>query len=426
MGGGAMRAAAKVAGIKVGNGGVRSIKSEQHAVFSSTRRTASPLPPVADDGKQLASQPHGEAEMNGWVFACGEETAFTDGDLSPKAVLYGLPTFEEAKEATTELALALDSAYMSPLKSAGLDGEIGARSLIDNSSSTCIAPTVPISAIQAFRLLCENKAAQNVVASLASDPIVFKAIASNQAVQNFIQSQRTCFANTDEKSFVDISDTASESGETKPVTALSDIVQKLKFTVVYMMSNMSDYFQNFFGGPAVEKLFPSSDRNTSAEAAMETSFVGLAIMAIMVIVVKRLGTEKELWLLTNDLMSFKTLLELESTRSNKGTEIRDVERQIKKVVYAIEDTIDACVTRLAAAAGTDWKNMSGRRRDLVDPDDLAHADLARQVRSLRKDELESAMDRLIGTGITKVPTAKLMDRDKLAKLEPRLKRVLFL
>ncbi|GER53351.1 hypothetical protein STAS_30862 [Striga asiatica] len=291
MGGGAMRAAAKLAGIKVGNGGVRSIKTEQHSVFSSTRRTASPLPPaaVAEDGKQLASQPHGAAEMNDWVFPSGEEAAFTDGDLTPKAVRYGLPTFEEAKEATTELALALDSAYLAPLNSAGLDGEIGARSLIDNSNSTselCIAP-VPINAIKAFRLLCENAAVQNAVASVASDPIVWNAIVSNLAMQDILQPKRTCFANTDENSSVDITDVASESGETKPVTALSDIVQKLKFTVVYMMSNMSDYFQNFFGPSTVEKVFPSSDRNTSAEAAMETSFVGLAIMAIMVIVVKR-------------------------------------------------------------------------------------------------------------------------------------------
>ncbi|GER48314.1 ATP synthase subunit delta [Striga asiatica] len=110
------------------------------------------------------------------------------------------------------------------------------------------------------------------------------------------------------------------------------------------------------------------------------------------------GTEEELRLLTNDLMSFKTLLEPESTRLNKATQLREVERQIKKVVYAIEDTIDACVTLLAKAAA-DWKYISGRRRDLVD---LAPADLAQLVRSLRKDELKPAMGRLIGTDIAKV------------------------
>ncbi|CAA0838700.1 Unknown protein [Striga hermonthica] len=122
------------------------------------------------------------------------------------------------------------------------------------------------------------------------------------------------------------------------------------------------------------------------------------------------GAEEELRLLTNDLISFKTLLEPESTRSNKATQLRVVERQIKKVVYAIEDTIDACVTRLAAA---DWKNISGCRRDLVGPDDLA-----RHVRSLRKDELKPAMDRLIGSGISDESRQRQGKQD-----EPRLKKV---
>ncbi|GER34174.1 NBS-LRR type resistance protein [Striga asiatica] len=126
-------------------------------------------------------------------------------------------------------------------------------------------------------------------------------------------------------------------------------------------------------------------------------------------------TEYELWLLTSDLISLETLLEPESTRSNKATQLREVERQIKKVVYAIEDTIDACVTRLAAAAA-DWKNMSGcSRRDLVGPADLA--DLARHVRSLRKDELKPALDRLRGSGISDESRQRRGKQD-----EPRLKK----
>ncbi|GER34205.1 NBS-LRR type resistance protein, partial [Striga asiatica] len=131
------------------------------------------------------------------------------------------------------------------------------------------------------------------------------------------------------------------------------------------------------------------------------------------------GTEEELRLLTNDLMSFKTLLEPESTRLNKATQLREVERQIKKVVYAIEDTIDACVTLLAKAAA-DWKYISGRRRDLVD---LAPADLAQLVRSLRKDELKPAMGRLIGTDIAKVRIGHdKSDGSRQAKQQPRLKK----
>ncbi|CAA0838697.1 Unknown protein [Striga hermonthica] len=130
------------------------------------------------------------------------------------------------------------------------------------------------------------------------------------------------------------------------------------------------------------------------------------------------GAEEELRLLTNDLISFKTLLEPESTRSNKDTRLREVERQIKKVVYAIEDTIDACVTRLAAAAA-DCKYISGRRRDLVD---LAPPDLAQLVRSLRKDELKPAMDSLIGADIAKAQIGRgESDGSRQAKQEPRLK-----
>ncbi|CAA0838696.1 Unknown protein [Striga hermonthica] len=130
-------------------------------------------------------------------------------------------------------------------------------------------------------------------------------------------------------------------------------------------------------------------------------------------------TEEELRLLTNDLVSFKTLLEPQSTRSNKATQLREVERQIKKVVYAIEDTIDACVTRLAAAAA-DCKYISGRRRDLVG---LAPADLAQLVRSLRKDELKPAMDRLIGADIAKVRIGHgKSDESRQAKQQPRPKK----
>lgn len=68
-----------------------------------------------------------------------------------------------------------------------------------------------------------------------------------------------------------------------------DFVQKIKSTVVDMMSSLSGFFQSFFGGQGLGKVFvnPDGTAKVSAENVMEASFMGLAVMAIMVILMKR-------------------------------------------------------------------------------------------------------------------------------------------
>ncbi|GER53352.1 RNA methyltransferase [Striga asiatica] len=93
-----------------------------------------------------------------------------------------------------------------------------------------IALPVPSNAINSFRLLCESSATQVQVFltifldSDMNDPNVWNAIVSIRAMQDILQPKRTY-----ENLSGDIYDVASESGEAKPVIALMDIVQKLKF-----------------------------------------------------------------------------------------------------------------------------------------------------------------------------------------------------
>ncbi|GER34179.1 NBS-LRR type resistance protein [Striga asiatica] len=129
------------------------------------------------------------------------------------------------------------------------------------------------------------------------------------------------------------------------------------------------------------------------------------------------GAERELQGLKRELLSIKNLLKHDDSRPDNKTQlIRDVEMQIRGVVYEIEDTIDACLTRLSMAADTE--NMFGHSRGSVDP---APADLAQLVRSLRQDKLKPAMDELIRMGITRVKIAKPEKHEAKSKTAPRVR-----
>lgn len=84
-------------------------------------------------------------------------------------------------------------------------------------------------------------------------------------------------------------DASSENGEPGPVNGFIDTLQNIKTTVVDMMSSLFDYFQSFFGGRIYNRAFPGSDGTArlSADSIMEASFLGLAVMAIVVILLKR-------------------------------------------------------------------------------------------------------------------------------------------
>ncbi|KAG8386182.1 hypothetical protein BUALT_Bualt03G0127000 [Buddleja alternifolia] len=318
MGGGAMRAAAKVAGITVANGGLRGITSENYPVFSTARLAASARPAAAsataEDVKLVASQSgtgvqRSCSEMDDWVFAGGEEEAMViAADAMPRVVFGGAPSLQEAREATSELTLALEKAYLSSPLSVGYEGQfvadndstlsISSSQAIVNKAVTseiAVAPAVPARAVTAFRFLHESSVAQNVVASIACDPNVWNAVLQNQELQEFLQSQKTCLKDLVEDSdHLDQSSTktinrSADYAEFDPDSGYADVVQKIKITVVDIMSSLSDYFQNFFGGLEFDRVSSTSNGTArlSGDTVMEASFMGLAVMAIMVIVLNR-------------------------------------------------------------------------------------------------------------------------------------------
>ncbi|KAL6570729.1 hypothetical protein OROGR_000279 [Orobanche gracilis] len=301
MGGGAMRAAAKMAGITVANGVLRGITSDHYSVFSATRRVASEAAMV-EDVKVVASQSQAgvtmkSSEIEDWVIAGGKETILGDADvMMPKEVFGGSPTLQEAKEATSELAAALEKAYLSSFNSVRDDDSLVAdhdtalpilgSPAIVNKSCVTSENNIASTAIKAFRILHDSHAVQNVVASIACDPNVWKAVLDNRQLQEFLKSQGSASSSNMSELPENV---ASEHSESQPDIRLMDIVEKVKITVVDMMNNLSDYFHNLFCDEvADEKVCASSSgRNSNAETVMETSLVGLAIMAIMVILVKR-------------------------------------------------------------------------------------------------------------------------------------------
>lgn len=86
----------------------------------------------------------------------------------------------------------------------------------------------------------------------------------------------------DPKSFTDSSKLAEFGG-------FVNIFQKLKSTVVDMVSNLSGFMQNLFGvqGGGGVLLNPDGTARVGVETAMHASFMGLAVIAILVILLKR-------------------------------------------------------------------------------------------------------------------------------------------
>uniref|UniRef100_A0A5B6YXP2 Uncharacterized protein n=1 Tax=Davidia involucrata TaxID=16924 RepID=A0A5B6YXP2_DAVIN len=218
-GGGAMRAAAKVAGIGVVSGGLRGVPAvspAEHPFSAAARKATRPVSVFASSTEDvnsnvlIASQNNSidatvqrpSWEINDWEFAGGEEDLFIEsGEPMPRLVFGGLPTLQEAKDATSELKDVLEKVYLSSPKSTGGGGSFIAAdqgsglSLLPNSETkACVTsetPAVPKNALQAFRFLNESPAAQTVVASIASDPNVWHAVLQNEALVEFLQSHKT-------------------------------------------------------------------------------------------------------------------------------------------------------------------------------------------------------------------------------------------
>lgn len=94
------------------------------------------------------------------------------------------------------------------------------------------------------------------------------------------------------------------------------------------------------------------------------------------------GSENEFQQLNDDLKFMKAFLRDAGDRPKKDEIFKEIERQIREVVYDVEDAVDKCLT--AAAAG---KGKSTIRRKFSS----SKVSLAEEVKSLREGKVKSVI-----------------------------------
>ncbi|XP_043688320.1 uncharacterized protein LOC122639519 [Telopea speciosissima] len=328
MGGGvAIRAATKVASFGV-NGGLRGsplVPTAEQSMATASQKVSRPATSLVssvstEEGRSsfLLSSQNGKVDASvqrplwddDWEFALYEEDLHVDSMTPmPRVVFGGVPTMEEATEATSELKEALEQVYFSS------NSSVGSETKPCVTEETAVAlPSVPNHALQAFVLLKESSAAQRAVASLASDKNVWDAVMQNEKVVEFFQSQRTTGILPDEMDLNDkescgdngfdgqesIKNTdneddgkssgSSESGFMGFMKNVKLKVKNVKLKVTEMVMNMSDFIQSLFGGlvagnESVDEKGSASGMPKDKTAA--AGFMGLVILVIMVVLVKR-------------------------------------------------------------------------------------------------------------------------------------------
>ncbi|KAJ9182769.1 hypothetical protein P3X46_006725 [Hevea brasiliensis] len=314
MGGGAViRAASKVAGIGVVNSGLRGVSAVPSSVAEQSVRNASrPVSAIlsssqtgTSDGMEIAGVQRSAWELHDWEFAGGEEEQLLESsDPVPRVVFGPAPSLQEAKSATSELKDALEKVYTSSSPCTGSGGSFGGGQLsgltlransdyLENKSCITCEPratSAPKNAIKAFALLNESPEAQSIVASIAADPSVWDAVMNNEALQEFLQSQKT----NDEsqglgfpREFAELSDDASEAGKFE--NGPKDIFENIKHTVFEMVNNVSSFVQHIFGFSSdnVSTAAEGNSRSLFFDKTLGASFMALTVMVIMVVVLKR-------------------------------------------------------------------------------------------------------------------------------------------
>lgn len=298
-----MRAAAKAAGIGVLSGGLRGSENPVvSAARQASRSVAASVVSSSDDLKLMINNNNNDCQSSSlvekpfddWEFA--EDELFMEaGEPMPRLVFGGAPSIQEAKQATSDLNYALEKTYLSSNATNEQMGHVETEPCL--VSETLVTPLASKQAIHAFRLLNENPKAQSVVASIACDPNVWNAVLQNAELQDFLHTHKTDVVLPDMESEVnDLSDESPKPSESKSVPGkrlrdyVEEIKQKITVTVVNMMNSLSDTFQTLFGGSPKDEFTVNPDG--SAEMSVEktaigATFMGLAIMVIAVVVLKR-------------------------------------------------------------------------------------------------------------------------------------------
>uniref|UniRef100_A0A6N2N2P5 Uncharacterized protein n=1 Tax=Salix viminalis TaxID=40686 RepID=A0A6N2N2P5_SALVM len=313
-GGGVMRAAAKVAGIGVAKAGIRrGISGVPPPVEQSMRNASSQVSAIksskASRGDEVAAGTQMPAwEVDEWELAGGVE------DEMVRVVFRGAPpSLQEAEAATCELKDALQKVYPNLGTASSLGGsQLSGLPLLTNSDSLETKDCIICDPIQdpeqnyallAFQMLDENPKIQNTVASIASDPKVWNAVWENKDLQDLISSQNTTNESVEDMESVgdtdsqdaesseklkELSDDESETGNSQ--TGPMNFINYAKLTVVDMVTNVSAYFQKIFRFSSAEHTPAAGDENaglSTTEKTLVTSLMGLAVMVIIVVVLRR-------------------------------------------------------------------------------------------------------------------------------------------
>ncbi|OVA11636.1 hypothetical protein BVC80_8997g8 [Macleaya cordata] len=311
-GGGVMKAALKFAGFGF-NGGLRGAPPGPLQEQSATTTTVAATKLFSNPAETIVSSPESKTavfdfsengkskssssiqrpswEIDDWEFTDGgEEFLLSDSiQVMPRVIFGGVPTLEEATEATSDLKDALEESFSSVSKEYEL--EISETKACVTSESVVAFPFESKPVFQAFSLLKESPEAQTVVASLASDKNVWDAVMQNEKVMEFLKLQQT---NNECRDYQTSSMCFEDGYDVKHTEGLGDVfmksIQNLKLTVVEMINNISLFFQDLFGGAGATNI--SLDANGNARATyvdriMGSSFMALAVMTIMVVVLKR-------------------------------------------------------------------------------------------------------------------------------------------
>ncbi|KAE9588625.1 hypothetical protein Lal_00003241 [Lupinus albus] len=313
MGGGVtMRAATKLAGIGAfATSGIKSVVRPPPAdqlvqnvprPSSTFLSSSSPQKAIAADIAPLHTA--SSWDLEDWDVAGDGVLIMEAGEAMPRVVFDGVPSFQEAKAATIELKDAIDSIYLKSSSSSEYEGSSpGSQGSVVSPFNTELEtkfraidaisnPSVPKHAFQAFQLLSGSPEAQTAVASIACDPNVWNAVMQNPAVKDFFQSQQTVSYSEAERSNVKLEELPDSDSE-NVFSDLMGMLHNLKLTVAEMVSNMSNYFQNIFGFSMAEKSSADADGAGNAKAnlmdhwAVGGTFMGLAVLVVMVIVLKR-------------------------------------------------------------------------------------------------------------------------------------------
>ncbi|KAI3986549.1 hypothetical protein MKX01_014087 [Papaver californicum] len=300
-GGGVIRAATKVAGLGVNRGFRGALQEKSTTTVIAAKKKCSKkltlLSLLSSENGNLKSACAIESpswRIDDWEFTDGEEEVLlSESSPMPRVIFGGVPTLEEAEEATSELKDALDLEMNSSIMSKQHDLELADTKACVTSDTEVGFCSESKPVFQAFSLLKQSPEAQSVVASLASDKNLWNAVLRNEKVMQFIKLQQTineCHDDqTSSKNLDDDEDDAKRPQASENVFMSS--IQNLESAVVDMMNNVSHFFQDLFGGLGPDNVLLDGNGNASAASNVDkvigASFMALAVMVIMVVVLKR-------------------------------------------------------------------------------------------------------------------------------------------